>query len=97
MLRIALISQYKIFRAPLKDIGDCQLNDEKLKNPLPAAQLREHTHLKAKCDNTTRWSSTAAILDRSNKFKEHIPKLDVDGLVLPSYREGKHIEVLWET
>ena len=36
------------------------------------------------------------MLDRYNNIKEHIPKLDVEGLVPPSYREGKEIETLSE-
>ena len=35
----------------------------KLRYPIAAAKLRQHTYLRAKCQNTTRWSSTSAMLN----------------------------------
>lgn len=38
-----------------------------------AARLREHTHLSAVRRNTTRWSSTFAMVERYLKLKDNLP------------------------
>ncbi len=50
-----------------------------------AAELRKHTHLRAKCSNVTRWSSTAQMLRRYIQIKEILPQLnsgDLDSMIL---------------
>ncbi len=43
---------------------------KKLSYPILAAELRKHTHLRAKCSNVTRWSSTSQMLKRYIQIKE---------------------------
>ncbi len=63
----------------------------KLRYPIPAAQQRAYTPLRAKCNNPTRCSSTSAMLRRYFEIKEFLIDLNVDGLVdlLPNLREQR--------
>ncbi len=69
---------------------------KKLKNPIPAAKLRKNTLLRAKCNNATRWSSTAAMLHRFQRIKAFITKLEIPDIDehVPTYREQKHMDSL---
>lgn len=69
---------------------------KKLRYPIPAATLRQHTHLRAKCHNVTRWSSTASMLHRFQKIKEFIPELGIEEVIdiMPTSREQRTIERL---
>ncbi len=51
---------------------------KKLSYPFPAAKLRDFSHLRAKCSNVTRWSSTAAMLKRFVQLKDFLQKLKMD-------------------
>ena len=69
---------------------------KKLRTPIVAGALRTKTHLRAKCNNVTRWSSTAAMLERYQKIKVFLPELRleaVDSLML-SYLEEREVENL---
>ncbi len=61
----------------------------KLRYPIAAAKLRQHTHLRAKIHNVTRWSCTLAMLDRYNAIKEFISELDIEEVtdLIPTARE----------
>lgn len=69
---------------------------KRLRSPIMVAYLRKHTHLRAKCMNTTRWNSTSKMLKRYQKIKSYIPEVDlptryqfeIDDMV-PSHRENK--------
>ncbi len=51
---------------------------KKLRNPISAAGLRRYTDLPAKCSNATRWSSTAAMINRYQKIKDYVTELDIE-------------------
>ncbi|KAG7341354.1 hypothetical protein IV203_023305 [Nitzschia inconspicua] len=68
----------------------------KLKNIIPAANLRKLTPLRAKCSNATRWSSTYEMLVRYKQLEEFLPKL---GLVevedmMPNHSQKLTIDLL---
>lgn len=69
---------------------------KKLTFPVTAAKLRYHTHLRAKCSNVTRWSSTAAMISRFLELQQFIPKLKMKELndLMPCQRDLKRIEAL---
>lgn len=49
-----------------------------LSNFIPSAKWQHHTHLRAKCHNVTRWSSTYKILKRFQKMRLFLSKLEMD-------------------
>ncbi len=59
-----------------------------------AAKLRKLTHLQAKFDNVTRWSSAVQMLERYFKLEEHIEQLEIDDIdeLALSAREARQIE-----
>ena len=67
---------------------------KKLRFPLAAAKLRKITHLRAKFDNVTRWSSAVQMLDRYLKLKDYIEQLEIDELdeLALTTREVRQIE-----
>lgn len=69
---------------------------QKLRWPIPAAKLRRHTLLCAKCANVTRWSSTADMLVRYKEIRPVLKDVEVDDLdsLLPTARENKRIDEL---
>lgn len=50
----------------------------KLRQLIPAAKLCRLTHLKSRCRNATRWSSSFQMLDRYEKIRDVLPKLGLD-------------------
>ena len=50
---------------------------KKLSFQIPAAKLREFTHLRTKCNNEMRWSSTYNMLTRYKAIREFLPALEV--------------------
>lgn len=64
----------------------------KLRTPLLRAKLYEHTHLRAKLSNDTRWTSIYEMLRRHVALREHVSKLDdidLDDLLLPASSERR--------
>lgn len=63
----------------------------KLKDPIAAAHLRKHTHLKAKRNNPTRWSSTAAMLQRYKEIKEFLAEIELNDMaeLMPNFERIK--------
>ncbi len=67
---------------------------KKLSYQIPAAILRDFTHLRAKCSNVTRSSSTAAMLKRFFPFERILPKLEMDEIGNLTTSEIRKIEEL---
>ena len=69
---------------------------KKLKNPIPAVHLRKFTHLRATCNNVTRWSSSANMFVRYPNIKEFLPQLAIDDLddLLLTARKNKSIDTI---
>ena len=67
-----------------------------LKNLLPAAKLRKHTHLKPKTMNTTRWSSTFEMIIRYTKISHFLPLLEINEMDehLPSVKENREVDTI---
>lgn len=92
-----LLSQVKVsWAVHLIVVERIRLVMKKLSFALAAAKLREYTHLRAKCSNATRWSSTSVMLTRYLEIKEFLPELDIEDLdgMLPTAREVKSVEKL---
>lgn len=78
----------------LPEVGHVRELMRKLSYQIPAARLRRLTHLKAKIDNDTRWSSTYEMLKRYIDIKDVLPELgmpEIDDLLLI---EEDHIQVV---
>jgi hypothetical protein len=92
------------FNLAVKDIIDPYQNlitkvnsvMKKMKNIIPSAKLRKVTHLKPKCANATRWSSTYQMLERYDKIKVFLQELNLNEVsdLLPNNREDREIEDL---
>eukprot|EP00171_Calliarthron_tuberculosum_P021796 IDg21796t1 len=63
-----------------------------------SAKLRAHTHLRAKCHTVTRWSSTAAMMERYQQIKGFLPELGIEEIIdlMPAAREERALEKLLE-
>lgn len=81
--------------APLQKVNQLM---KKLKAPIAAAKLRQVTDLKAKCFNSTRWSSAANMLERYQKIKPLLEDLQVAGIdeFIPTASENRKIDELCE-
>ena len=68
----------------------------KLKDPIPAAKLRDFTPLKSKSRNVTRWTSTYSMLLRYYRIRDYLPRLNIDNFrcLLLNTGEDRDIEVL---
>ncbi len=68
------------------------------RRPKLAGKLRKLTHLKAKCPNATRWSSTVQMLDRYTKLRSFLSGFDEHefGESLLTPHEEKRIDSLCE-
>lgn len=67
---------------------------KKLSCQLPAAKLRRFTHLKAKQNNVTRWSSTYDMLKRYVELREFLTLLDIPDIFLSSREDAEVNSVL---
>lgn len=69
---------------------------KKLRNLIPSAKLRGLTHLKAKVDNVTRWSSSLEMLLRYQQIRQYLHLIDLDfiteNILKPS--ENKQVDSL---
>ncbi len=107
LLRKGLVGCYSLrFNLVVQDLvsGDSRMIFEiyklmkKLPDPLPAAKLRAHTSLLAKCNNLTRWSSTSEMLKRLLELWEYLPLIDDDDVakLIPTLTQYRRIEKLIE-
>lgn len=69
---------------------------QNLSFPISAAKLRQITHLKAKRNNFTRWSSTYDMVARYHEIRDSIPDLDIPDIesILHTVRENGHVDSL---
>jgi hypothetical protein len=88
---LAMKFYFEEHKGMLKKINDIM---SRLKNLIPAAKLRAHTHLKAKTRNLTRWSSTFEMVLCYTKMFDVLPLLEINEIddMLLSIRENRDID-----